>query len=306
MPIYLPPIGRRRFLAGVAGIFSGGVCPRLAFGAEADPDSLALMADTHVSANRAETYNHVNMADNLAAVVKQITAWPNRPAAGLVVGDLARKDGQNRDYIALYDLLTPLREAGLPIHLTLGNHDERQRFGEAMASRRLNPGRRRLPEKLTEVVPRAHANLFLLDTLEETDAVPGRCGEAQLAWLARELDARPDKPAIVFGHHDPMFEPPPAGKKPGGLLDTAELFRVLNPRKQAKAYVYGHTHDWGVKQRAGIHLINLPPTSYVFQAGRPSGWVHATLRPDGARLELRCMDEQHRDHGQVVDLKWRT
>jgi 3',5'-cyclic AMP phosphodiesterase CpdA len=217
----------------------------------------------------------------------------------LIVGDLARKDGQSGDYTALLDLLKPLRESGLPLHLTLGNHDERERFLQASRDRAR-------PKKISEVVEMPRANLFLTDTLEQTDGVPGRCGEAQLKWLAGQLDRRPGKPAIVLGHHDPMFEPPPADKKPGGLLDTAELFRVLEPRKQVKAYVYGHTHTWGVKEHAGIHLVNLPPTSYVFEAGRPSGWVHTMLRDDGARLELRCVDEMRKDNGQVVELKLRA
>jgi 3',5'-cyclic AMP phosphodiesterase CpdA len=302
MPIYLPPISRRQFLgATIAAMTSGGLHPRLALGANIEPYTLALMADTHVAADRSAVFKSVNMADNLAATVKQVAAWSRRPAAGFVVGDLARKNGQSGDYAALLDLLKPLRESGLPLHLTLGNHDERERFCEATYNRD-----RQRAEKLASVVSVPRANFFLLDTLELTDGVPGRCGEAQLKWLARQLDSRPDKPAIILGHHDPMFEPPAADKKPGGLLDTAELFRVLEPRKQVKAYVYGHTHTWGMKQHAGIHLVNLPPTSYVFEAGRPSGWVHATLRDDGARLELRCVDEMYKDNGQVVDLKWRT
>jgi 3',5'-cyclic AMP phosphodiesterase CpdA len=140
-----------------------------------------------------------------------------------------------------------------------------------------------------------------------TDYPPGRAGSEQLAWLAKELDARPDKPAIVCGHHDPSLEPPPPGKPNWSLLDTAELFKVLEPRRQVKAYVYGHTHIWAVKQHPnGIHLINLPPVAYVFQVGQPSGWVHATLRPDGMRLVVHCLHKVHAAHGQVVDLKWRT
>jgi hypothetical protein len=51
--------------------------------------------------------------------------------------------------------------------------------------------------------------------------------------------------------------------------------------------------------------VNLPPVAYIFQQGDPAGWVHATTRHDGLRMELRCVDNTHKDHGQVVDLKWR-
>ncbi len=44
----------------------------------------------------------------------------------------------------------------------------------------------------------------------------------------------------------------------------------------------------------------------LFREGDPAGWVHATLRRGGMKLELRCIDPTHKYHGQVVDLKWRT
>jgi hypothetical protein len=61
-----------------------------------------------------------------------------------------------------------------------------------------------------------------------------------------------------------------------------------------------------VEDDSGIHLVNLPPVAYVFREGNPSGWVHATTRRDGMRLELRCVDPKHKCQGQVVDLKWRA
>ena len=44
-------------------------------------------------------------------------------------------------------------------------------------------------------------------------------------------------------HHNPGF----LGKV-GGLRDTEALFKVLRPRKQVKAVIYGHTHDWHVRR----------------------------------------------------------
>jgi len=83
-----------------------------------------------------------------------------------------------------------------------------------------------------------------------------------------------------------------------------ELFRR---HPQVKAFIYGHTHTWQVETSVtGVHLINLPPTGYVFQEGRPSGWVRLTLAKNGAELELRCQDRQHPDHGQIKKLEWRA
>jgi Icc protein len=59
------------------------------------------------------------------------------------------------------------------------------------------------------------------------------------------------------------------------------------------------------RDESGIHLVNLPPVAYIFREGQPSGWVRATLELDGMRMELRCVDQSHKDHGQIVNLKWR-
>ena len=80
---------------------------------------------------------------------------------------------------------------------------------------------------------------------------------------------------------------------------------MLLPRRQAKALFFGHTHDWTVREREGLHLVNLPPTAYVFFEGKPSGWVDLRLGEAGGVLELRCLDRNHRQHGERVELAWR-
>ncbi len=91
-----------------------------------------------------------------------------------------------------------------------------------------------------------------------------------------------------------------------GLKDTLALLEVIRPRKQVKAYIYGHTHSWGMQQDfSGVHFVNLPAAAYVFRAGAPSGWVQVQLERKGMELKLQCVDNSHPDHGQVASLKWR-
>jgi hypothetical protein len=126
-------------------------------------------------------------------------------------------------------------------------------------------------------------------------------GQEQLNWLAQALDAEPNTPALVLVHHNPGIT---GGNM--GLKDTLALFEVIRPRKQVKAYIFGHTHHWQVEQEtSGLHLINLPPVAYVFREADPSGWVHATVASGSLRLELRCLDTAHKAHGQIAELKWR-
>jgi 3',5'-cyclic AMP phosphodiesterase CpdA len=324
MPVYLPPISRRRFLTG-----SFAAAAALAFGqggplpkGKGDEHGVALLSDIHIAADPGQIHLNVNMTHNLRVVAEEVITWPQRPEMVFINGDLAFDSGTKQDYDAVLGLLRPLREEGLPIHLGLGNHDDRGNFWKVLrASKTVQP---RLPGRQAAIVRAREANWFVLDSLIQTLTTPGRLGEAQRAWLAGALDANADKPALILIHHQPamlvggktgsgveeaaeLFAMLVAGKTRSGLEDAPELLAILRPRRQVKAWFFGHTHRWNVRQdESGIHLINLPPTAYLFEEGRPSGWVHAAVRAGGARLELRCLDHAHKDHGQVVNLAWRN
>ena len=265
-----------------------------------DNDCWALLSDTHVAADRAKITRKVNMADNLAAVSKEIAALPKRPFGAILNGDCALLDGQAGDYAAVTDLLKPIREAGTPLHLTLGNHDDRDQFWQAMTDMR--ELKRPVADHHVAILRAGKANWFVLDSLEKVNAAPGALGEAQLKWLGDALDANADKPALVMVHH-----PLNRGTATGGIKDSTKLIEILQARKHVKCFIYGHTHKWVTAQdEAGVHLVNLPPVSYPFKEGDPSGWVRMELRADGARLEMSSLDKQHKAHGQVVELKWRA
>ena len=239
------------------------------------------------------------MAHNLDQAVNELLAWPVRPATVMMNGDLAFKNGLAGDYATFGKLIEPVR-ALAPMYLSLGNHDNREAFWSAF------PGdaaaQKPVLHRQATVFSSELANWFQLDSLDRTNSTPGDFGEEQMAWLARELAARPEKPAIIVGHHN--LQKPPATS---GLKDSAALEEVFAQHRQVKAYVYGHTHNWHVTQHAtGVHLINLPPTAYVFNEGRPSGWVRATLAREGAEFELRSLNRSHPEHGQVKKLEWRT
>ena len=300
MPIHLEPLTRRRFLTNSIVLGSGMLLdPRLLAAAADRAHCLVLLADTHIAANRAEIGRGVNMADNLRKVAAEISTLPEPSAGVLIDGDCAYNTGEAGDYATLTELLRPIRQAGLPIHLTLGNHDQREHFWTAVKGAKT--AKRPVADKHVALIRTPRANWFLLDSLESTNVTPGMLGDAQCDWLAKTLDANADKPAIIFAHHNPQKSDAPAG-----LKDTGKFFEVIEPRKQVKAYIFGHTHNWNVtKTDSGIHLINLPPVAYVFEAGKPTGWVQARLQTHGLRLELHCLDRTHKDHGQVLDLKWR-
>lgn len=300
MPVHLPPFSRRRFLQATLASGAGMLALRDARAKDpnTDPDSWALLADTHIAANREQIARDQRMAANLERVGREICGLAKRPAGVLIDGDCAYLDGQSGDYRTLAELLEPLRAAGLPVHLALGNHDHRERFWAELA-RQDSPA---LAGRHASVIETPRANWFLLDSLQATNVTPGVLGQEQRDWLAQALDARADKPALIVAHHNLD----PQNPKTTGLTDTDALLEVLAPRRQVKAYFFGHTHRWEQRERAGIHLINLPPVAYPFRAADPLGWVHCRLQAGGASLELRSLDPQHSAHGQKIDLAWRA
>ena len=300
MPIHLPPLSRRSFLRRtlVAGVGLGCAPHLLAAERRTNPNSWVLLADTHIAADPMKVNKSVNMTDNLSAVSKQVLTLSERPAGVFVVGDCAFSQGEPGDYTQFTKLLDPLRSDGMPVHLMLGNHDHRENFRAGLAAEK--NVKRPVVDKQSAMISTEPLNWFLLDSLEKTSQTPGALGAEQLKWLAETLDANPRKPAVIFVHHNPGLE----GNL--GLKDTILLWAILRPRKQVKAWVYGHTHNWRISQDdSGIHLVNLPPTSYIFREGDPAGWVQATARRDGIKLELHCLNAQNKSHGQIVDLKWR-
>lgn len=302
MPIHLPPISRRKFLAQTLTAAAGlALAPRLlAASKDTEADFWALLSDTHIAADPRRVSHGANMTDHLTAVTRELTGLSQNPAGVFVTGDCAFDAGLMEDYGTFANLLTPLREEGMPIHLTLGNHDNRERFWDALKEENL--ASRPLPDRQASLLQTPHANWFILDSLEKTNYTPGMVGPEQLDWLASNLDSNKDKPALVLVHHNPGFH-----GKVGGLKDAEAMFKVIRPRRQVKACIYGHTHDWHVWQdESGIHYVNLPPTAYVFEEGKPSGWVRAMLADNEMQLELRCVNKKHPAHGQKKTLVWRT
>jgi 3',5'-cyclic AMP phosphodiesterase CpdA len=302
MPITLHPVSRRRFLRGALATGIGTLAlPEflLASDPQSDPHRIALLSDVHIAADPAAHERGVVMADHLKQAVAEVVKLEPRPAGAYINGDCAYHNGLAGDYQTLVQLLQPVRERGLPIHLEMGNHDDREHLWSTIphSEAHVEP----VANRQVMILQFPRANLFLLDSLDQTNHTPGVLGEAQIHWLAQALDDRKDKPALVFVHHQPDTR-----HKIEGLTDTKALLDTLLPRRQVKALFYGHTHVWEVTKREDLHCINLPAVAYVFQSGQPSGWVDAHLKENGMTLELRCIDPSHPKHGDKAELTWRA
>jgi 3',5'-cyclic-AMP phosphodiesterase len=296
---------RRHFLqTAVAGLVTGvhvAAAERSsASTADETGEVVAILNDTHIGEEHGP--NHAHPA-NLQAAVAWLLALPQRPARVIINGDLAFKVGTPGDYRKFIPLIAPLRAAGLAVHLTLGNHDNREEFLRAF------PGERsasRLKEhRHNTIVDLAHVRLLLLDSLKDTPAAPGRLGAEQIAWLLQEVDARPEKPVVLVAHHNPTVGGDPV-HYPGGLEDTAAVWPELVKRSQVKAYLHGHIHDWSLAMHSGIHIVNTLATSVVGnKAVSTTGWTMARFLPTGLDLTIHTHAPGHPWSAERKWLFWR-
>ncbi len=305
MPFHLDSLSRRHFFKGSAVLLTAPS----GTGAAADgAESWALLSDTHIAADIGHESRGVNLADHLRRVVEEVVAEKDKLSGMIIDGDCAFNDGQKGDYITLLDLLKPVRDAGLPVHFTMGNHDDRDNFYDRLAHASDGPP---VHGKHCSVIETPTVNLILMDSLRFVNKVEGEFGEKQLAWLAAYLDANSAKPAVMIGHHYPQVfreDVIPADNpiKISGLVDSEAFLETVEKRNAGKAYIYGHSHKWNTEiDDNGVHQVNLPPVAYVFDETRPSGWVRATFSDSGVELELRSLDTEHPQHGEKKSLPWR-
>jgi hypothetical protein len=301
MPVSLHAVSRRDFLQGALAAGLAAVMPRVALAAATlpaptpGPEHIAFLSDVHVSGGFNGT-----MAGRLTTAVNQVLALPQLPKRVFVAGDCAYLTGKADDYREYARRIKPLIDAGLPLHMTLGNHDHREHFWDVLPRER--PDARFAMHRQSMVVPGEHANWFLLDTLNQDDRDSGELGKDQLEWLAAELDARRAKPALILLHHDPL-----RNGKPASLIDSERLLAIARPRRHVKAMFFGHTHIWSAVQDAsGIHLVNLPATGYTLWMKSFLGWVDCRVYPDNAFLEIHTLNPRQAENRQVVRLNWRA
>lgn len=300
MPAHLSSVSRRTFLTHLGGVGVFGSVIRAAATRSVDPDRIAILNDTHIGKNHP---SNSPIPTHLRETVAWLVGQERHPAAVIINGDLALNDGQAGDYEHFAKLIAPLRDADIPVHLTLGNHDNRDVFYKVMKSER--PAETPVVSKHLSVIPLAKVNLFLLDSLKGTNVAQGLLGNEQLAWLGRMLDRHPEKPAFIFAHHNPRL----AGDEKyfdGGLEDSNPLWDLLETRAQVKAYVHGHVHDRRFYRHRDIHIIDTPATSFVLRnAESTTGWTMAQLSDRCGEFTTLTHLKQHAWNGAVRKLMWR-
>lgn len=189
------------------------------------------LTDTHLIEPGALLYGG-DPQSRLQAAVRSICQEHADAAFCLLTGDLAHL-GQPQAYAALREVLAALP---MPVHLAIGNHDDRRAFQEAFpATPRDDDG------FVQSVQPFAQGLLLMLDTHEPGVSHGVFCAKRR-AWLEGRLAASGDAPLWIAMHHPP-FDIGLPSMDAIGLRDAAAFEAVIAPHRQRLRHLFfGHVH----------------------------------------------------------------
>lgn len=194
----------------------------------------------------------------------------------LLTGDLAQ-DASPLAYRYLAERCGRLR---LPCHALPGNHDDPAGMTQILRDGPIDTKRHQ--------IDCSSWNLIMLDsTLAGEES--GHLAEGQLKRLTRALTARPQAPALVALHHQPVQVGSP-WLDDLALNNPEDLFAILDRQPQVRGIVFGHVHQAFTAERKGVVLLGAPSTCIQFLPGSTDfaidqatpGFRWLELHPNGA------------------------
>ncbi len=190
-------------------------------------------------------------AARLRTCIADINANHADAAAVVVTGDLTDA-GDAASYARLRDILADLIP---PVHLLIGNHDDRTAFRAAFPETPVDAA------GFVQYGFDTTAGRFLcLDTVDQGHH-HGLLGPERLDWLEAELDRAEGGPVFLFMHHAPL----PVGHAllDGiGLLDADDLAAVVSRHTNIRQIFFGHLHRPICGHWRGIPFAGLPSLNH--------------------------------------------
>ncbi len=178
-----------------------------------------------------ETLFGLDPAARLAGALAHAQATHPDAAAICLTGDLT-DSGTVAAYEALKELLA---DVTIPVHLTLGNHDNRAAFVRVFGCDHL--------DEYGFVQTTFDAGGYRIVVVDSHDAtsVHGSLDGGRLDWLAAQLTGADGRPVIVAMHHPPTHLHVP-NFAAFGLLEPERLLAVLSRQGNVRHMLFGHMH----------------------------------------------------------------
>ncbi len=236
---------------------------------------IAQISDLHIKAKGRLSYKKVDTQAALLRVIETLNRLYPRPDRVVISGDLV-DFGTAEEYQTLREALRGLQ---LPYMLMPGNHDDRQQLRAAFPEHHyLQRG-----ETLNWQMRVKDVQLLALDS-----SVPhkpwGYVDDAQLQWLAQQLQREPQLPTLVLLHHPPfMCGIGHMDQQP--LRNPDALAAIIRQHPQVERVLSGHLHRSVQARFAGTLACVAPGVSHqvAFDLAE-NGPANFTLEPPGFLL----------------------
>ena len=184
-------------------------------------------------------------------------------------------------------VLTPVRQAGVPLLVAVGNHDGSPGFSaDREALRRFwAPRRQALGLQFVDGANFPfHYSAFQNDVFWLVwDASSSQVPASQLAWARQQLAsprAQQAKLRLVVGHL-PLFGVSQGRDRAGEVLDQSAAVLALLEAGRVQGYISGHQHAWFPARRGQLDLIQLGAMGSgprrLLQGGIPPQQTYTTL-----------------------------
>lgn len=186
-------------------------------------------------------------AERLRACIADVNARHADADCVVITGDLAH-NGDERAYGRLQEILTDLK---MPVHLLIGNHDDRATFRKVYASAPVDPA-----GFVQHAFDTGGGRFICLDT-NEKGVHHGVLDGARLKWLADELERAGDAPVYLFMHHPPLA----VGIQRMdtiSLRDSERFAQAVCGRPNVRHLFFGHLHRPISGVWKGLPFANLP------------------------------------------------
>ncbi|PXA88350.1 hypothetical protein DMC47_30065 [Nostoc sp. 3335mG] len=168
----------------------------------------------------------------------------------VLAGDLTDL-GQPAAYLRLKSLIDQIN---IPVHLTLGNHDERDTFLSVF-------GRDYVAEtgKIDKAFDAKGYRIILLDS-SEPGRVDGVLTQTQISWLRARLAEAIERPVIVILHHNAnALHIESDGIR---ILEAEPLITALKTHPDIRQVIAGHVHLTSTALWRGISFTTLAGGHY--------------------------------------------
>ena len=266
-------IGRRQFLqvvgvAGVGGVVAAHVltgCAKESAAGGPPPDDFYFvqMSDTHWGFN--DTHINPDFAVTLKKAIAGVNALPQKPDFIVFTGDLTHTtddDTERRKRLREFKEITKELQVQ-DIHFLPGEHDAALDDGAAFKEA-FGPTH--------YVFDHKGVHFIVLDNVSDPTGV---LGNAQIQWLAADLQPHPKDTPVVVLTHRPLFDLAPEWE--WATPDAAKAIALLSPYKNVTVF-YGHIHQVNhhvgdnVTQHAAAGLMYPLPAPHSVPKKAPIPW----------------------------------